>query len=275
MSAQASTMVEDPWAAVGPRRLSPSRAKDFQQCPRMYRWKTVDRLPDPATWAQARGVLVHAVLERLYGLPADERVEETALGLAPQTWTAVLAEHPEYVERFPEWGLTVDEVHEQARALLSRYFTVEDPTTLGTPSTEQDVHAHIGGVPVRGIIDRVDVAPDGRVRIVDYKTGKAPGPRFRHEALWQLRFYAMLWLSTTGVTPTALRLVYLGGDAPEIVETTVTRADAAAFVQDVQALWAEINHAFDAASFPARTGTLCGWCPFLSLCPEGRAAAAR
>ena len=30
------------------------------------------------------------------------------------------------------------------------------------------------GVPVRGFIDRVDIAPTGEVRVVDYKTGKAP-----------------------------------------------------------------------------------------------------
>lgn len=31
---------------------------------------------------------------------------------------------------------------------------------------------------LHGYIDRVDVSPDGLVRIVDYKTGKAPAERY-------------------------------------------------------------------------------------------------
>ncbi|CAM5693717.1 hypothetical protein SMICM304S_06807 [Streptomyces microflavus] len=34
------------------------------------------------------------------------------------------------------------------------------------------------GLRLRGVIDRIDVAPTGDVRIVDYKTGKAPRPEY-------------------------------------------------------------------------------------------------
>ena len=69
--------------APEPRRaaLSPSRAKDFMQCPLMFRLRTVDRLPDPGSLATHKGTLVHGVLERLYDLPARERTREAALFL--------------------------------------------------------------------------------------------------------------------------------------------------------------------------------------------------
>ena len=38
----------------------------------------------------------------------------------------------------------------------------------------------------RPLIDRIDAAPDGRLRVVDYKTGKVPGPRYVDEALYQM-----------------------------------------------------------------------------------------
>ena len=56
-----------PWA------LSPSRAADFMSCPLLYRFRVVDRLPQAPRSAAARGTVVHAVLERLFDLPAVER----------------------------------------------------------------------------------------------------------------------------------------------------------------------------------------------------------
>ncbi|MCW2507314.1 MAG: RecB family exonuclease, partial [Modestobacter sp.] len=57
-------------ADTAPRRpsLSPSRAADFKTCPLLYRFRTIDRLPERKTKAAVRGTLVHAVLEKLYDL---------------------------------------------------------------------------------------------------------------------------------------------------------------------------------------------------------------
>lgn len=264
---------EDPWAAMAPRRLSPTAASDYMQCPRMYRWKTIDRLPDPPTWAQARGTLVHAVLEWLYGaVEPQQRTVQAALDRVPVEWDAILNDtesRDEVGKWFPTWGLTREDVIEQASDLLTRYFTMEDPTLLGNPQTEQDVKEVIGGVPMRGKIDRVDVAAGAGVRVVDYKTGKAPPPRFRDKAIWQLLFYALMWWRRDGAIPARLRLIFLGGNAPEFVEHSPTAAELAAFEKEVQSLWASINRDFDALDFEPRTSALCPWCPFQSMCPEG------
>ena len=58
--------------------LSPSRASDFMACPMLYRFRVIDKLPSPPTPATARGTLVHAVLERLFDLPAGERTDASA-----------------------------------------------------------------------------------------------------------------------------------------------------------------------------------------------------
>ena len=82
-------------AAVRRPALSPSRAGDFKQCPLLYRFRAIDRLPEPPSTAQLRGSVVHAALERLYALPATDRVPETALSLVTPAWDAVVAEKPE------------------------------------------------------------------------------------------------------------------------------------------------------------------------------------
>lgn len=275
MTTETPAATADPWARFGPTGLSPSRAADFQKCPRAYRYRTVDKMPDPPTVAQVRGTLVHAVLEWLYQQPAADRTLDAAVGRVPAAWEQIMAEDADpatsegIAQAIPGWEASVQEVHRQSVDLLGRYFTMEDPTVLGNPATEQAVTVAVGGVPLRGKIDRVDIAPTGQVRVVDYKTGKAPKPAYRAEALWQLRFYAVMWRALHGVAPARVRLVYLGGDAPAFVEDSPTGQALDQVEADTARVWTEINTAYDTATFPPRPGPLCPWCPFQTLCPEG------
>ena len=45
-------------------------------CPLLYRFRAIDRLPEPPTVATARGTLVHAALERLFDLPTAARTPD-------------------------------------------------------------------------------------------------------------------------------------------------------------------------------------------------------
>ena len=63
---------------------------------------------------------------------------------------------------------------------MDRYFTLEDPPRLEPAERELCVEAVLpSGLRLRGYIDRLDVAPAGEMRIVDYKTGSAPASRVR------------------------------------------------------------------------------------------------
>ena len=75
--------------------LSPSRAADFKQCPLLYRFRAVDRLPEPPSTAQLRGSVVHAALEQLYSLPAPERGPQAAGALVGPAWEQVIAAEPD------------------------------------------------------------------------------------------------------------------------------------------------------------------------------------
>src|SRR5262245_51423530 len=95
---------EQPWRPS----LSPSRAADFKTCPLLYRFRSVDRLPERPTPDQARGTLVHAVLERLFDVPAAERTPEQARALIEPEWARLLEERSELAGLFsadpPEAG---------------------------------------------------------------------------------------------------------------------------------------------------------------------------
>ena len=151
--------------------LSPSRASDFKQCPLLYRFRVIDRLPSPPSPAAARGTLVHAVLERLFDLPAPQRTPEAATALLAPEWERLVAAEPELAGLLDvdEDG-AVDAWFAQAQGLVERWFTLEDPTRLEPAERELYIEAELDGLVLRGYVDRLDVAPDGALRVVDYKT---------------------------------------------------------------------------------------------------------
>ena len=201
-----------PYAATAPRRpsLSPSRAADFKTCPLLYRFRTIDRLPERKSLAAVRGTLVHSVLERLYDLPAAQRTVEAAQELLEPAW-AELREEPGVAELFavaqddgaettPSAPESVEAWLLSAGKLVEKYFTLEDPTRIQPHGREELVEVTLpDGLLLRGFVDRLDVAPNGALRVVDYKTGAVPREAFEGKALFQMKFYALVLWRTRGV----------------------------------------------------------------------------
>ncbi|MFG1699985.1 RecB family exonuclease [Nonomuraea sp. NPDC049309] len=247
--------------------LSPSRAGDFMTCPLLYRFRVIDQLPEKPSQAAVRGTVVHAVLERLYDLPAPRRSVQAALELLEPQWRRLLDEEPRYAEMFADEAEQAEWLA-QARAMLERYFTLEDPTRLEPAERELYVEAVLdGGLMLRGYVDRLDVAPTGEIRVVDYKTGSAPGPEFEAKALFQMKFYALVLWRLRGQVPRLLQLVYLGGQG-EVLRYAPDEADLLATERKVTALWAAIERALETGEWRARRSRLCDWCDHQALCPE-------
>ena len=150
--------------------LSPSRAGDFMSCPLLYRYRTIDKLPEPFSPAAVRGTMIHKVLEDLFDLPAAERTPERAADLLVPAWAALLEAEPGLAEMFGGEGPDVAGWLASARDVLDRYFTLEDPRRLEPAERELYVETLLDSkLLLRGFVDRLDVAPDGAIRVVDYK----------------------------------------------------------------------------------------------------------
>ncbi|GAA1750777.1 RecB family exonuclease [Luedemannella helvata] len=246
--------------------LSPSRAADFKTCPLLYRFRTIDRIPEQPTTDQARGTLVHAVLEKLFDLPAAERTRPRAGELVVPQWQRLREERPELGDLFGDEGPTEPEFLDSTGALLDGYFTVEDPRRLEPGERECLVEGTLDdGLRIRGYIDRLDVSPGGDLRVVDYKTGGAPREAFEARALFQLKFYALVLLRTRGVVPRALRLIYLK-DA-EILDYAPDAEELARFERTLVALWRAIERATAERDFRPKPSRLCDWCAHQARCP--------
>jgi putative RecB family exonuclease len=259
-------------ASVPLPSLSPSRAADFKTCPLLYRFRSIDRIPEQPTPEQVRGTLVHAVLEKLFDSPAAERTRAVADEMVTPQWERLVAEQPELATLFDaEEAMSREEFLSSATDLLGGYFAVEDPRRLEPAEREQLIEAVLGAqgeqqLLIRGYIDRLDVSPDGAIRVVDYKTGGAPREAFEARALFQLKFYALVLWRTRGVVPRVLRLLYLK-DA-EVCDYTPDAEELTRFEKTLFALWKAIETATAAQDFRPKPSKLCAWCSHQQRCPE-------
>lgn len=246
--------------------LSPSRAADFKSCPLLYRYRTIDRLPEPASAPAVRGTLVHKVLEDLFDLPAHLRTPEHADTMVPAAWDAVVAERPESGE-LAETSVDQAAWFESCRAVLRRYFDLEDPRRLEPAERELYVETLLeNGLLLRGVVDRIDIAPDGSIRVVDYKTGRSAAEQYESTALFQMRFYALVIWRTRGVIPAVLRLIYLGN--AETLSYEPDEHDLLATERQLKALWEAVALAHRTGDWQPSKGRGCTWCSFQAHCPE-------
>jgi putative RecB family exonuclease len=256
---------ELPVAILG--SLSPSRAADFKTCPLLYRFRTIDRLPEAPSRVAMRGTMVHAVLEQLFDLPQAERTLAAARDMVPGTWQQLLAESPDAAGLFGDdtEGAELAEWLGSAGDLLGNYFRLEDPSRIEPAAREQLVEVVVDGLRLRGYVDRLDINEAGDIRVIDYKTGSTPREAFEAKALFQMKFYALVLWRTRGVVPRQLRLMYLADtdtlsyapDAEELVR----------FERTLKAIWAAIERATQTGDFRPSPSRLCEWCDHQVRCP--------
>ncbi len=247
--------------------LSPSRVGDFLSCPLLFRFRTIDRLPEPPSPAAVRGTVVHRVLEQIFDLPAAQRTPAQADTMVLPAWEELVAAEPAVGTMFAQDGPEIAQWLLSCRETLARYFDLEDPRRLEPAHRELYVETLTDTrLLLRGVIDRVDIAPDGAIRIVDYKTGNAISERFEAKVLFQLKFYALVLWRTRGVVPKLLQLIYLGDG--QVLRYEPDEHELLATERKVQAVWEAVRVATETGDFRSRPGALCSWCAHQALCPS-------
>ena len=243
-------------------RLSPSRISDYQQCPKLYHYRVIEKLPEPISLDAVRGTLIHNILEKLLGLSSEERTIEKAKKEVPVHWDILKNQIPDLAQLVSSEKEWID----RANALLDSYFQLENPQTF-TP-THMEAHLElevIDDLLLHGYVDRIDVAQTGEVRIVDYKTGKSPRIGYEDKALFQLRFYALLWWKLYGEIPKLIQLLYLGDQ--KILKSSPTKRELEITHDKSLKVGNDIKISHQKNFWPTQTSRLCDWCSFKNICP--------
>jgi putative RecB family exonuclease len=248
---------------VVPTSLSPSRVDAFTNCPLQFRFASIERLAEPPSPHATKGSLVHRALELLFCLPALERTPEAGDTCFERAKAEYLVD-PEFTE------LALDEAAVEAffadgAAITRSYFQMEDPTKVREIGLEIRLEAEIGGLRLRGIIDRLELDDDGELVVTDYKTGRPPFKNREQQKLGGVHFYAFLCQEVLGRRPAKVRLMYL--KTGEVIETVPSEQSVRFLTKRTQAVWQTVERACLANDFRPRQSALCSSCAFKTWCP--------
>lgn len=253
-------------AVTGKGYLSFSALNQYTTCGEQFYLTRVLRLPDPLSWALYGGKAFHTASEWL------DKGEYLSVELAwNDAWRAETQdiEDPDAVratgraskefpnKENPDWW------NAKGPGMLEEYVTWRDARMQGgwdwlelpggVPAIEVQVNGTLGGVFVRGFIDRVMISPEGEVHLYDIKTGQEPTSIQQH-------VYAALMEQTLGIRPSKYAY-YLArkGNTGEMHDLDSERPD-------LDRIFATAQRAIEAEVFLPSPGMLCKNCAVRDYC---------
>jgi putative RecB family exonuclease len=246
-----------------PRTLSPSKITLFKECALAFRYSAIDRVAEPPSVAATRGTLVHRALERLFVEPPDLRSGERASEHLAVAWEELSCSPDVTRLELDDDGRAA--LVAEAAALLERYFTLEDPTTVRPIGLEVMLAADVGNVRIRGILDRLELDPAGELVVTDYKTGRSPSVYDERTRLLGVTVYAYLCEAVLGRRPSRVQLFYLANSEAIIAEPNEQALRG--LRNQIGAIWDTVIRACRDEDFRARPSRRCDWCGYKPICP--------
>ena len=245
-----------------PPHLSPSSLATFEQCPLKFRYNKIDLIPDAPGKEAMLGNFVHDVLEALYKLPNADRTVPSARILAAQVWQSTWEEPVSKVIRS---AAEIKKFRWQAWFCIENLWLVEDPTTVNPIGLESELNHAVGGVVLKGFIDRYTKSLSDGLTISDYKTGKTPRANWLSDKFEQLRIYAVIMQDTQMFPVTDLELIYLK-DGVKFKEALTEEATTST-VERIRRIKSSIDERCETGVFEPVKSKLCDWCSYKNICP--------
>ncbi len=234
-------------------RLSFSRIDTYGTCPRMFRYRYIDRLPGKPAPALSFGTSIHEALERFYDrkLP-EEPTEDELVGFLYDAWDSSGFREVDRDEQ-ARW-------YRQGQQVLRRYHRRVTGAYQLPVATEAWFELPFDTAVVVGSIDRVD-DDDGELRVVDYKTNKRVKDRDRVKRSLQLSIYALACEHLYGQLPATVALDFVVAGREIVVDVAELDLDAA------RTAIRETAAAVQAEAFEPTPMRLCDWCDYQPACP--------
>lgn len=236
--------------------LSYSQLETFKTCPLQYKYRYILRIPVPPTAALSFGDSMHKTVKAFYDLVKDgtKPSKEMLIRLLDDFWSPIGYGDKNYEERMKKQGIN----------LLSEYYEKGfDPKVIPV-NLEQSFKIKITPMlTFGGKIDRVDELPDGKIEIIDYKTGSAPKNR-KPETDLQLTVYALA-ATDRGIykkPPEKVIVSFYFFEGQQKFSATRTKEQLDIAKQEIARKAEEIS----TSDFHPTPGRWCDFCEFRLIC---------
>ncbi|MGY2004709.1 ATP-dependent helicase [Blastococcus sp. SYSU DS1024] len=238
-----------------PVRVRPSAIETFQRCPLRWVLGAVGAEASPDA-TRTVGSAVHAVAQQVAeGLPATDA-------------RPVLDAELDQLDLGPGWADQRQRVH--AHDMLDRFLRWHAANPRELVGAEVDFDVVVGRARIRGQVDRLERDAEGRLVVVDLKTGKSAAKNTEEHG--QLAAYQVAVAAGAfeqhGTAPggAALLQVGTGAKAKEQHQEPLP-ADVPLEATWAGELVAAVGTGMGGATFEVRTGSHCSRCPARRSCP--------
>lgn len=234
------------------RPLSFSSISMYLECPQKYKFKYIDKLTEKPKHFFSFGNSIHQSLEYFCTTPPPLLTLDQILEYYQKNWISA-----GYKDKVQENGYFND-----GKKILTLFHTKYCLNYSAPFSIEYSFNINIEGVPVTGKVDRIDKLPDGKLSIIDYKTGKALSPN-RVLTDNQLTMYQIACEETLGAEVSRLIFHHLPTSAEQ-----VTGRRSPEQVADFKRQIVDVAQSIVAEKFePSPDERKCFWCDFKKVCP--------
>lgn len=242
--------------------ISYSQLQTFQVCPLHYKLRYLLNVPSPASPALSYGISVHSALRDFFLLrKSDPALRSDVIhDLLKKNWIKL-----GYTSKAHE-----EQAYTQADTILTSFAQqtiLENPDTI---AVETPFQFWINSLKVGGRIDRIDQLPDGRIEIIDYKTGSNIPDQKKINSDLQMTFYA---LAATEVkneifahSPEEIVLTLYYVESNKKISTIRTKEELMAAKETITNIVDSIMH----SDFLCSRGMLCKSCEFKMICMTSR-----
>lgn len=243
-------------ARVEPR-ISFSMLKLFEQCPRRYHYRYIEKKRDQKTTSYlALGRIVHKVLAEFFRTGADSRSLDVLLDTVDTNWKN---------EWFPDVQ-EADEYRILATDMVTAYFRSHD-CHASVWRVEAPIKCSVGGFTVTGVVDRIDELADGTYELIDYKT-EPKDPTERNSIQLALYYYGVSQSYTVPVSK--LTLEYL--PSQEAVSVSVAKPELDEYIATARDVIRQIQ---ETEHFRPKQNLYCADCVLAAGCPQSGIGASK
>lgn len=245
-----------------PSKLSYTQIVAFESCPKQYKYRHILGIGGKGSASQSYGNSMHNTLAKFYQEIIDAR-QKTLFNDGPSASLERLLELYEetWIPYYYDSKSHERQKKEQGKEALALYFEHNHEQFDRVSMIEKGFNVKIGKYTFRGVIDRVDDLGDGRVEIVDYKTGKTRTQR-QVDTDKQLTLYAIAVEQVFKKTLDRVSLYFLNDGVK--VESVRTEEDKQKFIHEI----AELAEGLKTTDFSATPGFHCKFCDYYGICED-------
>lgn len=252
------------------RNLSFSYSKMgmYKECPQKYKFRYVHMLPEQPKYYFAFGTALHEVMEYIYNPenPAFPSLPE-ALAFFDNHWNKTSFDQKGYASVEKELA-----GYAEGRRIIEAYYAKNAASFFHPLSVEMKSTLDIDGLSLISILDRIDYLGGGKVKILDYKTGKTvqrePDQLYMYQKVVENSpaIKSLVQQKDPGVKE--LRVEQLSFyHLPTLHEMTFERAPD----KEIFDFWQGVLNVADkirAGKFDPTPGeNQCRWCDYRNICP--------